>query len=300
MIEVNQCSKKFGMLQAVNKVSLQIGNREVFGLVGSNGAGKSTLLRMMAGIIRGDEGNILVDGTDVYENEKAKSSIFYIADDSYFPANFTPREMAVYYKNVYPSFRMQKYEKLMKQFHLDERGKINRFSKGMKKQLLVILGIAAGTKYMLYDETFDGLDPVMRQAVKSLFAAEIMNRDFSPVIASHNLRELEDICDHVGLLHQGGILLSQDLEELKFHIHKVQCVLSDSQKEKELAKELDVLSIQHQGSLLLITARGTRTEIMERIQAKKPLFCEILPLTLEEIFISETEVAGYEIKNIFW
>lgn len=300
MIEVNQCSKKFGMLQAVNKVSLQIGNREVFGLVGNNGAGKSTLLRMMAGIIRGDEGNILVDGTDVYENEKAKSSIFYIADDSYFPANFTPREMAVYYKNVYPSFRMQKYEKLMKQFHLDERGKINRFSKGMKKQLLVILGIAAGTKYMLCDETFDGLDPVMRQAVKSLFAAEIMNRDFSPVIASHNLRELEDICDHVGLLHQGGILLSQDLEELKFHIHKVQCVLSDSQKEKELAKELDVLSIQHQGSLLLITARGTRTEIMERIQAKKPLFCEILPLTLEEIFISETEVAGYEIKNIFW
>lgn len=300
MIEVNQCSKKFGMLQAVNKVSLQIGNREVFGLVGSNGAGKSTLLRMMAGIIRGDEGNILVDGTDVYENEKAKSSIFYIADDSYFPANFTPREMAVYYKNVYSSFQMQKYEKLMKQFHLDERGKINRFSKGMKKQLLVILGIAAGTKYMLCDETFDGLDPVMRQAVKSLFAAEIMNRDFSPVIASHNLRELEDICDHVGLLHQGGILLSQDLEELKFHIHKVQCVLSDSQKEKELAKELDVLSIQHQGSLLLITARGTRTEIMERIQAKKPLFCEILPLTLEEIFISETEVAGYEIKNIFW
>ncbi len=300
MIEVNQCSKKFGMLQAVNRVSLQIGNREVFGLVGSNGAGKSTLLRMMAGIIRGDEGNILVDGTDVYENEKAKSSIFYIADDSYFPANFTPREMAVYYKTVYPSFRMQKYEKLMKQFHLDERGKINRFSKGMKKQLLVILGIAAGTKYMLCDETFDGLDPVMRQAVKSLFAAEIMNRDFSPVIASHNLRELEDICDHVGLLHQGGILLSQDLEELKFHIHKVQCVLSDSQKEKELAKELDVLSIQHQGSLLLITARGTRTEIMERIQAKKPLFCEILPLTLEEIFISETEVAGYEIKNIFW
>lgn len=300
MIEVNQCSKKFGMLQAVNKVSLQIGNREVFGLVGSNGAGKSTLLRMMAGIIRGDEGNILVDGTDVYENEKAKSSIFYIADDSYFPANFTPREMAVYYKNVYPSFQMQKYEKLMKQFHLDERGKINRFSKGMKKQLLVILGIAAGTKYMLCDETFDGLDPVMRQAVKSLFAAEIMNRDFSPVIASHNLRELEDICDHVGLLHQGGILLSQDLEDLKFHIHKVQCVLSDSQKEKELAKELDVLSIQHQGSLLLITARGTRTEIMERIQAKKPLFCEILPLTLEEIFISETEVAGYEIKNIFW
>ena len=299
MIEVNQCSKKFGMLQAVNKVSLQIGNREVFGLVGSNGAGKSTLLRMMAGIIRGDEGNILVDGTDVYENEKAKSSIFYIADDSYFPANFTPREMAVYYKNVYPSFRMQKYEKLMKQFHLDERGKINRFSKGMKKQLLVILGIAAGTKYMLCDETFDGLDPVMRQAVKSLFAAEIMNREFTPVIASHNLRELEDICDHVGLLHKGGILLSKDLEDMKFHIHKIQCVLNDRQQEKELEKELKVLKVQRQGSLLMITARGTRMEITEKIQEKNPLFMEVLPLTLEEIFISETEVAGYEIKNLF-
>lgn len=155
------------------------------------------------------------------------------------------------------------------------------------------------TEYLLCDETFDGLDPVMRQAVKSLFAAEIMNREFTPVIAPHNLRELEDICDHVGLLHKGGILLSRDLEDMKFHIHKVQCVLTDSEKEKELVKELDVLKIQHQGSLLLITARGTRMEILSRVQSKNPLFCEVIPLTLEEIFICETEVAGYEIKNIY-
>ena len=140
----------------------------------------------------------------------------------------------------------------------------------------------------------------MRQAVKSLFASEIMNREFTPVIASHNLRELEDICDHIGLLHKGGILLSRDLEDMKFHIHKVQCVLSDKKKEKELEKELEVLKIQRQGSLLLITARGTRLEILERIQSKNPLFCEVIPLTLEEIFICETEVAGYEIKNIFF
>ena len=300
MIEIKNCSKAFGKIQAVNKVTMDIGEREVFGLIGSNGAGKSTLLRIMAGIIRQDRGEVLMDEEPVFENERVKEHFFYIPDDAYIPANYNALDMAEFYRCIYPGFQQARFETMMKQFHLDERGKINRFSKGMKKQLLVILGIAAGTKYMLCDETFDGLDPVMRQAVKSLFAAEIMNRDFSPVIASHNLRELEDICDHVGLLHQGGILLSQDLEELKFHIHKVQCVLSDSQKEKELAKELDVLSIQHQGSLLLITARGTRTEIMERIQAKKPLFCEILPLTLEEIFISETEVAGYEIKNIFW
>lgn len=139
----------------------------------------------------------------------------------------------------------------------------------------------------------------MRQAVKSLFASEIMNREFTPVIASHNLRELEDICDHVGLLHKGGILLSKDLEEMKFNIHKIQCVLNDRQQEKELEKELKVLKVQHQGSLLMITARGTRSEIMEKIQKKNPLFMEVIPLTLEEIFISETEVAGYEIKNLF-
>ena len=165
---------------------------------------------------------------------------------------------------------------------------------------MMLLGISAGTKYLLCDETFDGLDPVVRQGVKSLFAAEILSREFTPVLASHNLRELEDICDHVGLLHKGGMILSKDLEDMKFHIHKIQCVLQDKKLEDALRKELDVLKIDHQGSLTLITARGTRTEIMHRIQEKNPLFCEVLPLSLEEIFISETEVAGYEIQNLFF
>ena len=299
MIEIKECSKTFADIKAVSQVSLDIGDREVFGLVGSNGAGKSTLLRMMAGIIKPDTGEILIDGKPVYENEEAKSQFFYISDDSYFPVVYTPNDMVRFYRNFYPGFQMQRYTRLMKQFHLDEKRKIGTFSKGMKKQLLVIFGVSAGTKYLFCDETFDGLDPVMRQAVKSLFAAEIMNREFTPVIASHNLRELEDVCDHVGLLHEGGILLSKDLEEMKLHIHKIQCVLTDREREKELEKELDILKIQHQGSLLLITARGTRSEIMAKIQSKKPLFCEVIPLTLEEIFISETEVAGYEIKNLF-
>lgn len=300
MIQIQDCSKMFGDICAVNQVSMEIAEREVFGLVGSNGAGKSTILRMTAGIIKPDQGTILIDGMPVYENEKAKGSLFYISDDSYFPANYTPMDLVRFYRNYYPAFDVQRFSRLMKQFRLEERRKISTFSKGMKKQLLVILGVSAGTKYLLCDETFDGLDPVMRQAVKSLFASEIMNREFTPVIASHNLRELEDICDHIGLLHHGGILLSRDLEDMKFHIHKVQCVLTDKGKEKELQKELEVLKIQRQGSLLLITARGTRMEIMERIQSKNPLFCEVLPLTLEEIFISETEVAGYEIKNLFF
>ena len=188
----------------------------------------------------------------------------------------------------------------MRQFQLDESQKVSSFSKGMKKQLMTLIGICVGTKYLLCDETFDGLDPVVRQGVKSLFAAEIMSREFSPVLASHNLRELEDICDHVGLLYKGGMLLSRNLEDMKFHIHKIQCVFTDKKQEDALKKELDVLKVDHQGSLVMITARGTRTEIMAKIQEKNPLFCEVLPLTLEEIFISETEVAGYEIQNIFF
>ncbi|MDO4340572.1 MAG: ABC transporter ATP-binding protein [Eubacteriales bacterium] len=300
MIQIQDCTKMFGDICAVNQVSMEIAEKEVFGLIGSNGAGKSTILRMTAGIMKPDQGTVLIDGMPVYENEKAKASLFYISDDSYFPANYTPEDLVRFYRSYYPTFDIQRFSKLMKQFGLEERRKISTFSKGMKKQLLVIIGVSAGTRYLLCDETFDGLDPVMRQAVKSLFASEIMNREFTPVIASHNLRELEDICDHIGLLHHGGILLSRDLEDMKFHIHKVQCVLTDKEKEKELQKELEVLKIQRQGSLLLITARGTRMEIMNRIQSKNPLFCEVLPLTLEEIFISETEVAGYEIKNLFF
>ena len=299
MIEIKECSKAFGTLTAVSRVSLDIGEREVFGLVGSNGAGKSTLLRMAAGILKPDEGEIQIDDMTVFDNEKAKEQIFYISDDCYFPANYTALDMAAFYRIHYPKFESQRFSKLMRQFQLDEKQKVSSFSKGMKKQLMVLLGISSGTKYLLCDETFDGLDPVVRQGVKSLFAAEIMSRDFTPVLASHNLRELEDICDHVGLLYKGGILLSRDLEDMKFHIHKIQCVFTDKKQEDALRKELDVLKVDHQGSLVLITARGTRAEIMAKIQEKKPLFSEVIPLTLEEIFISETEVAGYEIQNIF-
>ncbi len=162
----------------------------------------------------------------------------------------------------------------------------------------MLLGICAGTKYLLCDETFDGLDPLMRQAMKSILAGELSKRDFSVVIASHSLRELEDICDHIGLLHKGGILLSRDLEDMKYHIHKLQCVIRDPEKEKELLEELNVVQYEKRGSLLTVIARGTRQEILMSIEEKDPVFSEVLPLTLEEIFISETEVAGYDIKEI--
>ena len=299
MINTTQLSKQFGDLKAVDKISLQIVDNSIFGLAGTNGAGKSTFLRMLAGVLKQDEGEIEIDGETVWENEKIKGEIFFLPDNAYFPPNVTPQQMAGYYSIYYSKFNRKRFQELCDKLELDTKRKINTFSKGMKRQVSMLLGICAGTKYLFCDETFDGLDPVMRQAAKSILAYEVTERPFTPIIASHNLRELEDICDHVGLLHKGGMLLSKDLDDMKLNIHKIQCVLSGRQQEKELEKELQVLKVQHQGSLLMITARGTRSEIMEKIQAKNPLFMEVLPLTLEEIFISETEVAGYEIKNLF-
>ena len=299
MIEIKNCSKVFGKIQAVNKVTMDIGEREVFGLIGSNGAGKSTLLRIMAGIIRQDRGEVLMDEEPVFENERIKEHFFYIPDDAYIPANYNALDMAEFYRCIYPGFQQARFETMMKQFHLDGKRKISTFSKGMKKQLLVILGISTGTKYLFCDETFDGLDPVMRQAAKSILAYEVSEREFTPIIASHNLRELEDICDHVGLLHRGGVLLSKDVEEMKLHIHKVQCVLSEAADEELLLRELDIMQYEKRLSLLTMVVRGEQEEILEKIQKKNPLFAEAIPLTLEEIFISETEVAGYDIKKLF-
>lgn len=297
MIEIKGISKRFGQVQALTKVSGTIREGTVFGLVGTNGAGKSTCLRILTGILKPEEGTVLVDGEPVYENEEIKKNIFFISDDQFYFPNSTPREMMEYYRLFYPCFNEERFFELIKKFGLEAERRIHTFSKGMKKQLSVILGICANTKYLLCDETFDGLDPVMRQAVKSIFAAEILNRDFTPIIASHNLRELEDICDHVGLLHKGGILLSKDLEEMKADIHKVQCVVSEEARQ-QLLQELEVLQMEQRGSLLTLTVRGSRETVLKVVRGKEPVFSEVLPLTLEEIFISETEVAGYDVKSL--
>ncbi|MGB8454973.1 MAG: ABC transporter ATP-binding protein, partial [Anaerocolumna sp.] len=178
--------------------------------------------------------------------------------------------------------------------------KINTFSKGMKKQVSIICGISANTKYIFCDETFDGLDPVMRQAVKSIFVKEISDRNMTPIIASHNLRELEDICNHVGLLHKGGILLSKELFDMKLGIHKIQCVFQKEEEIQKVFEGLELIKIDKRGSLYTLTARGTAEEITERINKANPIFSEVLPLSLEEIFISETEVVGYDIKKLIF
>ena len=299
MIKTEGLCKRFGSLQAVDHISLTIEDSSIFGLAGTNGAGKSTFLRMLAGVLKPDEGKISIDGEPVFENPKIKEEIFFLPDTAYFFSNASIADMEDYYAVYYPHYNRKKVKHLTEKIGLDYKRKISTFSKGMKRQAALILGICAGTKYIFCDETFDGLDPVMRQAAKGLLAYEVANRPFSPIIASHNLRELEDICDHVGLLHKGGVLLSKDIEEMKEDIHKVQCVIPDQQEEEELLKELQVLQYEKRLSLLTMVVRGDREEIMKKIQRRNPLFAEAIPLTLEEIFISETEVAGYDIKKLF-
>lgn len=298
MIKVEDVTKTFDDITALDHVSAQIGENCIFGLVGTNGSGKSTLLRVISGVLKPEGGRVVIDEHPVWENPQAKEKICFLSDTAWFFPNATPEVMRDFYRVVYPEFDRNRFDDLLKKFELDPKRKLATFSKGMKKQVSVLLGICANTRYLLCDETFDGLDPVMRQTVKSLFASEILNRKFTPVIASHSLREIEDICDHVGLLHKGGILFARDLDEMKLGIHKIQCVIPDPELEAELLAELEVLQHDKRGSLLTVIVRGSHDEVQAKIQEKQPLFSEILPLTLEEIFISETEVAGYDIKNL--
>ena len=299
MIEIQNLTKKFHQYIALDQVNATIEEGHVFGLIGTNGAGKSTLLRILSGIYKGDEGIVLVDGEPIFENAAMKANIFYISDDQYFFTNGTAYDMMKYYKNFYPKFETSRFLELLSLLHLDKDRKINTYSKGMKKQLSVLLGICAHTKYLLCDETFDGLDPVIRQAVKRLFLQEMETRKMTPIIASHNLRELEDICEHIGLLHKGGILFSKDLETMKLGIYKVQCVFKNFDDILEIERRFTILNIERRGSLITCTLRGNKNEIEACFTSLHPAFFELLPLSLEEIFISETEVLVYEFKNLF-
>lgn len=297
MIEIRNLTKRFGKITAVNDVSLQIEDSQVFGLVGTNGAGKSTLLRLISGILRQDTGSIEITGQQVYDNPDVRRNIFFIPDDPYFFRNGCAEDMRSFYRTVYPDFDTVRFDRLLGDFSLDPRRRVQHYSRGMKKQLAVLCGLCSNAQYLLCDETFDGLDPVMRQAVKSIFANDMDERGLTPVISSHNLRELEDICDHVGLLHRGGLLLSRDLTSMKLGLQKVQCVFADDADAGKVLSGLELLRHDIRGRLHTLTIRASREEILSRFESHDMTFFELLPLTLEEIFISETEVIGYDIKN---
>lgn len=298
MIEVTHVSKKFDEMTAVDDVSLSIREGAVLGLIGTNGAGKSTLLRMICGVLKPDAGEIMIDGVSVYDNAEAKKRLFFIADEPYFFPNATPHDMERYYSSIYENFRIEDYYAYLERFALGKRRKVNTFSKGMKKQLALLCGICAGTKYVFCDETFDGLDPVIREGVKKIFAKERAVHGMTPIIASHNLRELEDVCEYVGLLHKGCVLLSKDLNEMRGNVSKVQCVLVNPEDERLIAERLRIMKVLRRGSVVTYTLRNSGKEAAAVFGSIETVFCERLPLSLEEMFITETEVVGYDMQKL--
>jgi len=298
MIDIKNVTKRFNGYEAISSMNLTINNGIVYGLLGTNGAGKSTLLRMISGVIKPDEGVILVDNENSYDNPNVKKKLFFVSDDQYFFAHSTGADMAAYLQSIYENFDMEQFNKITEQLALDKDRKVDTFSKGMKKQMAIVLGLCAKTDYLLCDETFDGLDPVMRQAIKSLFAKEMSERSFAPVLASHNLRELEDICDTIGLLHKGGVLLAKDLDEAKCGLQKVQVVFESDADREKFTDAVKIVTSNNSGSMYIYTVSGTRDEIITVLGSVNTVFTEMLPLSLEEIFISETEVVGYDVKKL--
>ena len=297
MIEIQQLVKRFGSKVALDGVTMQVESGSVFGLVGSNGAGKSTLLRTLAGVFRPDGGNILMDGKTPYENSEVKGRTFFVSDYPYFLPKATLQEMSLLYRSTYPHWDNSRYESLCRTFGLDAKGRLQNFSKGMQRQAALILALSTQPDYLLLDEIFDGLDPVVRQLLKKLLAEEVSQRGMTVVIASHNLRELEDVCDHVGFLHRGGVLMEQELDSLRLGIHRIQAVFPALPTPEQM-QALDLVHWEIKGSLVTMVARGEEEAILEILGQWNPLFCESLPLTLEEVFISEMEAAGYDIDNI--
>lgn len=296
MIEISSVTKNFESVRSLDNVSLKIDKGSIFGLIGSNGSGKSTLLRVLCGVYRQDSGEVLYDGVPVYEHTEVKRGIVYLSDDPYFGTGSTIADMKRLYKSVYPTFSEEKYKRYLELFGLDEYRRLSTFSKGMQKQVSILLGLSAETEYLLCDETLDGLDPVMRQTVRRIIAGEVAERDICVIFASHNLKEIEDICDHVALLHRGKLLFEAGLDDIKLGLHKIQVSFERERAEamqSELSK-LDTVSIERRGSLYTLVVRGREDELSAAIERLGPVFAEFIPLTLEEIFIAEMEENGYE------
>ena len=295
-IEVKNITKRFGEICSLRDVSFDVSDGSIFGLIGSNGSGKSTLLRIMSGIFRSDKGCVSYDGRDVWENTALKSEIIYLSDEQYFLPASTLGEMRSLYANFYPRFDDAVYCKCCDLFGIDDRRKISTFSKGMKKQAAVILALAATPSIMLCDETFDGLDPVMRRLFKRLLAEAVAERGMTVVIASHNLHEIEDICDHVALLHRSDLVFSRETDDLRQCMHTVQAVFEGDFDPSTLG--LDVVRHTRRGSMITLVVRGESDAISEAVKGAGARFFELIPLTLEEIFISEMEEHGYDYSSL--
>lgn len=306
MIELKQTVKKFGDFMALDKVDLKIEKGTAYGLLGSNGAGKSTILRLLSGIYKQDGGEVIIDGENVYDNVKIKQKVFFINDETVQFSTYTLKKLKESYKSYYPNFSEELFESLRAKVKLPLDKKIGDFSKGMKRQAIVIIGLACRTDYLLLDEAFDGLDPTMRIIVKKMLVDAMLDRQLTTIISSHNLKEINEVCDSAALIHDGKIVFSRDIDSLKSNIHKIQIVfpkkedgsIADYTKDDFIGTGLEVLHFERNHSIYYIISKGDENTIKAAIAPKKPILLELIPLTLEEIFIYELEVLGYDSSDI--
>lgn len=297
MLEVKNAVKTFDGFRALDGLTMTVPKGAVYGLVGPNGAGKSTIIRHLAGIYRQDSGEVLLDSQPVYENTEAKRRMAVIGDDWYYFPQAGIKEMAKFYAGIYPAFSWERYEKLKQVFPLDEKMMLRRMSKGMQKQAAFWLTVCCMPEYLILDEPVDGLDPVMRRQVWSLLLGDVAERGTTVLVSSHNLRELEDVCDHVGILNHGKVLLERSLSDLQDNTVKLQ-VAYQGVTEPVLPAELNILHRSHVGRVYTYIVRGSSQEILHRMQITEPVLLESIPLTLEEIFIYELGGVEYAAKDI--
>jgi len=301
MIEIENIQKSFDKFTVLTKLNLHVDKGSIYGLLGPNGAGKTTLIKHLTGIYRPDAGTITINGEPVYENPLIKSMIVYIPDDLFFFSQYTIEEMAKFYAQIYPTWNGQRYELLKQVFNIDTDRRVVRLSKGMQKQVAFWLGISIMPDVMILDEPVDGLDPIMRKKVWNLILQDVSERQTTVLVSSHNLRELEDVCDHVGILHHGSILIERSLDNLKMDLHKLQLAFAegipDGFPESFLPPEA-ILHYEQNGSVLLLILKGEKGKLLSMVQQVNPVLLDLLPLTLEEIFIYELGGTGYDIQNI--
>ncbi len=297
MLEAKNVVKTFDGFRALDSLNMTVPKGAVYGLVGPNGAGKSTIIRHLAGIYRQDSGEVLLDGQPVYENPAVKRRMTVIGDDWYYFPQANIREMARFFAGLYPAFSWERYEKLKQVFPLDEKMMLRRMSKGMQKQAAFWLAVCCMPEYLILDEPVDGLDPVMRRQVWSLLLGDVSERGTTVLVSSHNLRELEDVCDHVGILNRGQVLLERSLSDLQDNTVKLQVAYAGV-TEPMLPSELNILHRSHVGRVYTYIVRGSRAEILRRMEITEPILLESIPLTLEEIFIYELGGVDYAAKGI--
>lgn len=297
MLEAKEVVKSFDGFRALDSATLTVPKGTVYGLVGPNGAGKSTIIRHFTGVYRPDSGQLLLEGAPIWENTDAKRRMVVIPDDWYYFPQASIAEMAKLYAGAYPSFSWERYEKMKQVFPLNDRQMLRRMSKGMQKQAAFWLTMCCMPEYLILDEPVDGLDPVMRRQVWSLLLGDVAERGTTVLVSSHNLRELEDVCDHVGIMNQGKVLLERSLSELQDNTVKLQVAYAAAE-EPPLPEGIRVLHRSAVGRVITYIVRGSREEVLHRMQALSPLLLEAIPLTLEEIFIYELGGADYAVRDI--